>query len=178
MASPAGGQGGGVADFDIDVLILSEHEAFRRAFTEIESLEDPAQVRERWLELADQLEVHASGEEEVFYPALLQDVSDSEGDTEHAVKDHNEIRDAVRACGEHEIGGDAWWAAFRQAREVTVDHLGEEERDVLPPFRAEVADDERGELGMRWLAFHEEHERAKGLSGADKDPQQYVEEHG
>ena len=33
---------------------------------------DPAQVRERWQDLADQLEVHASGEEEIFYPALKE----------------------------------------------------------------------------------------------------------
>jgi hypothetical protein len=30
---------------------------------------------------------------------------------------------------------------------------------------------------MAWLAFHEEHERARGLSGDDVDPQAYVEEH-
>jgi hypothetical protein len=163
-----------VADFDIDVLILSEHEAFRRSFTEIEALEDPAQVRERWQELTDQLEVHASGEEEVFYPLLLQEVDGSEGETKHAVHDHNEIREAVRAVDEHEPASDGWWEAFRSAREVTADHLGEEERDMLGPFRDSVDAETRNELGMRWLQFHEEHDRAKGLSGDDKDPDQYV----
>lgn len=165
-----------MADFDIDVLILSEHEAFRRSFTEIESLEDPAQVRERWQELADQLEVHASGEEEVFYPLLLQEVDDSEGETTHAVHDHNEIRDAVRAVDTHELASDEWWEAFRSAREVTADHLGEEEREMLGPFKESVDAETRSELGMRWLQFHEEHDRAKGLSGDDKDPEQYVAE--
>jgi hypothetical protein len=100
-----------VADFDITVLILSEHDAFRRAFTEIEQLDDVEQLRTRWRELADQLEVHAAGEEAVFYPALLVDVDDSEGDTEHAVKDHNEIREAIRKVDDHEVGTDAWWEA-------------------------------------------------------------------
>ena len=166
-----------MADFDIDVLILSEHDAFRRSFTELEQLTDPGELGARWRELADQLEVHASGEEEVFYPALLREVDDSEGDTEHAVKDHNEIRDAVRAVDAHDAGSDDWWDAFRLAREQTADHLGEEERDVLPPFRESVPQAERNELGMRWLAFHEEHERARGLTGDDVDPVQYVEEH-
>jgi hemerythrin superfamily protein len=171
------GQGRDVADFDITVLIRSEHDAFRRAFTEIEQLTDPGELGRRWRELADQLEVHAAGEEEVFYPELLQEVDDSEGETKHAIKDHNEIRETTQKVDEHEVGSDDWWEAFREAREATVDHLGEEETDVLPPFQEQVAEDKRGELGMRWMKFLEEHARAKGLSGEEKDPEQYVEEH-
>ncbi|MCW2713928.1 MAG: uncharacterized protein JWN88_975 [Frankiales bacterium] len=166
-----------MSDFDITVLILSEHEAFRRAFAEIEALSDEAELRRRWDDLAAQLEVHAAGEEEVFYPELLSEVDDAEDDTEHAVKDHNEIRDAVRSVAGHEVGTDAWWKAFREAREATVDHLGEEERDVLPPFKEQVAQKHRTDLGMRWMAFHDEHAQAKGLSGDDVDPQEYVDEH-
>ncbi len=166
-----------MSDFDITVLILSEHEAFRRAFTEIEALSDEGELGLRWAELADQLEVHAAGEEQVFYPELLQEVDDAEGDTEHAVKDHNEIRDAVRSVADHEVGSDAWLAAFREAREATVDHLGEEERDVLPPFQSQVSTERRTDLGMRWMAFHDEHAQAKGLSRDDVDPEGYVEEH-
>jgi len=166
-----------MSDFDIAVLILSEHDAFRRSFVELEALSDPEQLRARWDELADQLEVHASGEEVVFYPELLQDVPDSEGDTKHAIHDHNEIRDAVRAVAAEQVGSDGWWQAVRQARESNAEHLEDEERDVLPAFRDSVDEAHRSELGMRWLAFHEEHDRAKGLSGADKDPEKFVEQH-
>lgn len=167
-----------MSDVDITTLILSEHEAFRRSFTEIDGVTDHAELERRWTELADALEVHAAGEEEVLYPQLLQQVDGSEGDTKHAVEDHNEIRDAVRSVADHELGSDAWWEAFRSAREATVEHLGEEEADVLPPFRESVSAEQRGELGMAWLAFHDRHARAAGLSGADKDPDDYVEEHG
>jgi hypothetical protein len=166
-----------VADFDITTLILSEHEAFRRAFTQIEQLTDAEELRSRWRSLADQLEVHAAGEETVFYPELLRDVDDSEGETEHAVKDHNEIREATQAVDAHPVGSDPWWEAFRAAREATVDHLAEEETDILPPFQAQVSAEQRSELGMRWLQFLEEHAGAEGLSGETVDPVEYVEEH-
>ena len=166
-----------MADLDITVLIRSEHDAFRRAFSEIEQLTDRGELTSRWRALSDQLEVHAAGEEAVFYPELLQEVDDSEGDTEHAVKDHNEIRETTREVDDHEVGTDAWWTAFREAREATVDHLGEEEADVLPPFQADVDEDRRSELGMRWLRFLEEHEDAKGLTRSEPDPAAYVEEH-
>ena len=167
-----------MGDFDITTLILSEHEGFRRTFAEIEQLTDPEELGRRWRELADQLEVHAAGEEQIFYPELLQDVDDSEGDTVHAVKDHNEIRETTSAVDGHEVGTDAWWEAFRTCREATVDHLAEEENDVLPPFQQQVGAEHRDALGMRWLKFHEQHEDAEGLSGDTVDPQAYVEEHG
>ena len=166
-----------MADFDIATLILTEHDAFRRAFSQIEQLTDPGELGDRWRSLADQLEVHAAGEETVFYPELLRDVDDSQGETRHAVKDHNEIREATQAVDAHEVGTDAWWEAFRAAREATVDHLAEEENDILPPFQAQVSAEQRDELGLRWLKFHEEHADARGLSGETVDPAAYVEEH-
>jgi hypothetical protein len=177
VATARAGQERAVGDFDITALILSEHEGFRRAFTEIEGLSDPAELGRRWRELAESLEVHAAGEEAVFYPELLRDVDDSEGETEHAVKDHNEIRETTTAVDEHEVGTDAWWEAFRACREATVEHLAEEENDVLPPFAEQVDADKRDELGMRWLQFHEQHEDARGLDGETVDPQEYVAEH-
>ncbi len=164
-----------MSETDIADLILSEHELFRRAFAAIEALTDPTELKGAWQELADQLEVHASAEERIFYPALLKRVDDAEGDTEHAIKDHNEIRATTHAVDDHEVGSDSWWEAFREAREATVDHLGEEERDVLPPFKEQVAEQRRGELGLAFLAYRDEHEGAKGLSGKEKDPEAYVE---
>ncbi len=166
-----------MSDLDIDALILSEHELFRRSFAEIEAVTDPAELERRWTELFDQLEVHASAEEKIFYPALLQDVDDTEEDTEHAVKDHNEIRQTTQAVNDHEVGTDAWWEAFRTARDATVEHLEEEEHDVLPPFAAEVDDATRSALGEAFLAYRDAHAGAEGLSGKEKDPEAYVEAH-
>ncbi len=166
-----------MSDLDITTLILSEHELFRRAFAAIEQIVDPDELATRWRELADQLEVHASAEEEILYPALLRKVDDTEEDTEHALKDHNEIRETTQAVDEHEVGSDAWWEAFRTAREATVEHLGEEERDVLPPFKDEVDEAKRDALGETFLRYRNAHEGAKGLSGEEKDPAEYVEQH-
>ena len=165
-----------MSDLDITTLILSEHERFRRAFAEIDGLTDVAELGRRWRELADQLEVHASNEEQVFYPELLQEVDESVDDTKHAIKDHNKIRDTTGAVDQHEVGSDRWWEAFRAARDETVEHLEEEEHDVLPPFQEQVDEDKRRDLGLRWLAFRDEHDRAKGLSGEEVDPHEYVEE--
>jgi len=83
------------------------------------------------------------------------------------VRDRNEIRHAAARVTGHEVGSTPWWEAVRVAQQVNANHMAEEERDVIPDFKAAVHDGGRAELGMRWLQFHDEHESARGLTGDD-----------
>lgn len=163
-----------MSDYEITALILSEHEVFRREFARLDDVE-PGELAATWTSLADALEVHASGEEEMFYPLLAQAGRDEADDARSQVHDHNEIRDSVRAVAEQEVGSEGWWTAVRSAQEVNAEHMAEEERESLPSFREAVDAEQRGELGMRWLEFHDTHEGARGLSGEDEDPDALVE---
>jgi hypothetical protein len=167
---------------DITKIILSEHEEFKSLFKEISSLEshhhqDKEDLHHRWKNLADYLELHASAEEALFYPKALKQVKDSEEDTKHAVKDHNEIRETTRAVAKEETGTEGWWKAFNEMKDATIEHLEEEEEDVIPPFQKEVPEEEKNEIGRQWREFCANHSGAKGLSGNKKDPQKYVEKH-
>jgi hypothetical protein len=161
-----------VSDFEITALVLAEHEVFRREFAALEdrSGQELAAASEA---LHARLEVHAVAEEQLFYPLLAQE-ADGEQETAEGVHDHNEIRHAAAAVGEHEVGSEAWWEAVRVARQVNADHMAEEETDFFPPFKEAVDDEQRQALGMRWLAFHDEHERAEGLSGEDAEVAEVV----
>lgn len=166
---------------EIDRLILAEHEDFRRRFAELDRLRidgaDEKALGALWGPLADLLEVHAAAEEEIFYPVLLKHGSDdAEEETDDAIGDHNDIRDAIREATAQTAGSDAWWAAVGQCREANDEHLGEEERDVIPDFRGHSDQETRTSLGRRWLAFHEEHAGARGIDTSDKDPKEYIEE--
>jgi nitrite reductase/ring-hydroxylating ferredoxin subunit/hemerythrin-like domain-containing protein len=161
-------------DEDITVLIEKEHEAFRRRFDALEGMSDPRELDETWNALVDLLEIHASAEESILYPSLVRADEDETEEAEHAVRDHNEIRDSVRRVEDQAAGSDDWWAAVRAAREVNESHLQEEERDVLPSFRQSVEQERREELARRWLEFHDEHRDARGLTGEDVDPETVV----
>ena len=163
-----------MSDYEITALILSEHEVFRREFAKLDDLPE-GELEAAWQSLADALEVHASGEEELFYPLLAKAGGEEADDARSQVHDHNEIRDAVRAVAEQELGSEGWWTAVRTAQEVNAEHMAEEERESLPSFRDAVDAEQRGDLGMRWLEFHDTHEGARGLSGEDEDPDALVE---
>jgi hypothetical protein len=163
---------------DVIRLILDEHEMFRSRFAELEKLrDDPQAANEIWLGLAARLEVHASAEEEHFYPALLQNVEGSEDETKDAIGDHDEIRDGIRRAAAAEVGSDEWWAGIQDAREANDEHLAEEERDDIPDFLRTASVELRQELGAEFERFEAEHPGGRGLSGEDKDPDAYVAEH-
>lgn len=165
---------------DITDLILDEHEEFRRQFVELWDLRasgDPGAISATWQPLADLLEVHATAEEEIFYPVLLKRGGDeAPEETDDAVGDHNEIRDAIRAASELETGSDPWWQAVLECRKANDEHLAEEERDVIPDFREHTDEALRSRLGADWVAFHARHRGAHGISGEDIDPQEYIVE--
>ncbi|MDI1289386.1 MAG: hemerythrin domain-containing protein [bacterium] len=165
---------------DITELILSQHEDFRRRFVDLWDLRPEGDVQRldaAWRELANLLEVHASAEEEILYPVLLKKGGDDAAEeTLDAVGDHNEIRDAVRKAARHVPSSAAWWDAVLECREANDEHLAEEERDVIPDFREHSDATLRGTLGEAWIEFDKQHAGARGISGDDVDPDDFVKE--
>jgi hypothetical protein len=174
------GHAGATATTDITDLILLEHEEFRTRFTHLWGLRGERNIASRavaWRVLADLLEVHAKAEEEILYPVLLKrGGAEAPAETLDAIGDHNDIRAAIAQAARVSSGTDFWWAAVQACRRANDEHLAEEERDVIPDVRAHTDPALRSDLGLRWLAFHEEHRAARDISEADVDPGEFVRE--
>jgi hypothetical protein len=163
---------------DITDLVLNDHHRQRQAFALLDVIDptDTTRLEAVWQDLADFLEVHAAAEEKVLYPEVLKHADPDAAETKDAIGDHNEIRDAVARAAKAETGSPEWWEAVGKARAENTEHMGEEEDDVLGPFRARAPLDLRVELG---LAFEQAKTRqgSRRLDQDDKDPDDYVEEH-
>jgi Hemerythrin HHE cation binding domain len=168
---------------DITQLILDDHHEQRRLFAILEQIDrrDTATLATVWKRLAAFLEVHAEAEEELFYPAILHvgkgegGKSDAADETEDAIKDHNEIRDAVAEVAKEQIGTDGWFKAVAKANEANGDHMAEEEREGLTDFRRHASLQMRHDLAVKFAAFEARH--VTGVKAVDKDPHEYIEEH-
>jgi hypothetical protein len=131
------------------------------------------------------LETHAEAEELYFYPELLKlgkGASDAksegvDGEVKDAIKDHNEIRDAIRKAREHEVCSDDWWKAVVECRVQNSDHMAEEERQDLADFRQHAGLDLRQDIAMRFLRY-EAVKAASGIPLENKDPRTYVHDMG
>lgn len=162
---------------DICDLILDQHDELRRRFAELDARRGDAAAEQLWSRVATQLELHASAEEEVFYPHLLEVGRRAGGETRDALEDHNAIRDAIRRAGAAEACSPSWWTCVDEAREQNSAHLAEEERGALADFRRNADEDERSRLGARWLDFVERHAGGADLDARDVEPERYLEEH-
>ena len=161
---------------DITEMILDDHDWFRRRFLRLADLrEQPEQAGPVWDTLARHLEVHASAEEQHFYPSMARRADDADASaTEDAVGDHDEIRAGARKAFGEKVGSEGWWAAIDEADQANNHHMSEEERDDLAPFRRVTTLAFRQELGAKFEQYKTEHAGAAGLDFQDKDPEAYV----
>ncbi|MDX6217672.1 MAG: hypothetical protein QOG99_3256, partial [Frankiales bacterium] len=135
---------------DITDLVLEDHHRQRRMFAILDGIdpEDRSSLTAVWTELAYFLEVHAAAEEKVLYPAVLALSDPDASETKDAIGDHNDIRDAVGRASQCSVGSVVWWEAVGAARAANTEHMGEEEDEVLPHFRARADVAVRDELGL------------------------------
>jgi hypothetical protein len=96
----------------------------------------------------------------------------AEGETLDAIRDHNDIRDAVTEVARHRIGSDGWFAAVAAANLANSDHMAEEEREGLTDFRRLAGLQQRHELAIAFAAFQARN--FAGVPAVDKDPEGYV----
>ena len=172
---------GTVRAVDITDLIMADHQRQRLLFLLLDTA-DPGDTRALaaiWGSLAVSLEVHARIEEELFYPRLLAEVEGEEDDTEDAIKDHNGIREGIRAAREAAVGSPSWWDAVNHARHENDEHLGEEEGGPLPAFRRSVPADEREQFAVRFATLEaeltaREYAHPGTVPLGDRDPQEFV----
>lgn len=168
---------------DITAIILDDHRAQRALFAMIEDIEPSRTdaLAAVWKRLGPLLEAHAEAEERFFYPRLLKigtganDADDAAEETVDAIKDHNDIRDAVRAVDDHEVGTSGWFQAIDKANKANSDHMAEEERQGLADFRQNASLQERHDLAIEFVTFKYRH--LDGITVRDKDPAAYVAEH-
>ena len=162
---------------DITQLILDDHHEQRRLFAILEQIDraDTKALGAIWARLAAFLEVHAEAEERHFYPALLRVGTGAGGkpnaddETEDAIKDHNEIRDAVAEVARRALGSDGWFAAVAGANKANSEHMGEEEREGLADFRgnADLAAASPARSGLRDLRGASLRRRDAGRQGSE-----------
>ncbi len=168
---------------DITQLVLDDHDLQRKLFLQISEIDpgDTDALSALWGRLKALLDTHAEGEERFLYPLLMKvgeggnDAPSAAEETEDAIGDHNEIRDAGDAVDREAVGSPGWFDAVGKCNKANSEHLAEEERQVLTDFRQHASLEQRHELGVRFAAFEAAH--IEGVQPVDKDPDAYVKQH-
>jgi len=137
---------------DIIDLILHDHRAVEALFDQLKATTEPAEQSRYFGEVKEALERHINAEERVLYPRVRKEVPEGKEEASDADEEHDQIRAALKEVGEHAPGTELFSLAVDQVVATTKHHVGVEEAELLPDFRASSEATERQSLG---LAFEE-----------------------
>ena len=135
-------------------LLKADHARVQALFRQYEAAENQAQQqRELAEQIFTELEVHASLEEELFYPAVRAqlgpvtvaeegaETADEDDDEEvdlvaEAQEEHREVKTLIATLRGLEPGDAQFQAAFAELREGVEEHVGMEEDELMPAVAA------------------------------------------
>jgi hemerythrin superfamily protein len=140
-------------------LLKADHARVQALFRQYEAAENQAQSqRELAEQIFTELEVHASLEEELFYPAVRAqlgtitveeeptDAAEGDADTDEAgaetdlvagaLEEHQEVKTLIARLRGLEPGEAQFQEAFAELREGVEEHVGMEEDELMPAVAA------------------------------------------
>jgi hemerythrin superfamily protein len=117
-------------DKDAISLLKSDHEEVKKLFKEIEAEEDQEAIFDQ---IKGALEVHATIEEEIFYPAVKKARSEEVKDeVREAYEEHKQVKALLAAIAEISPDDESYSAKIKVLKEDVEHHVrpGRGKRDV------------------------------------------------
>jgi len=131
-------------------LIVQQHEELRSRFSDFEQLSSRASKRKDELvaSIVTDLVKHAEMEELVFYPAVREEVDGLDADIDEDLEEHHAMELLLDELdGATSAGLPRFDAKVTVLKEIVLEHMEEEETDLLPTVRAKLDERRRRELG-------------------------------
>lgn len=116
---------------DAIALLESDHLRVEELFREFKSAGDPSAKLHLAQVICMELTLHAMVEEEIFYPAFASATGDEQM-LEHALKEHQEIKDLIAKV----LTAENLEGAIEAVKTHTLHHVEEERRGMFPKARA------------------------------------------
>lgn len=144
-------------------LLKSDHEKVAGILEEIDSTTERAlKTREElFTRLKNELDIHASIEEEILYPAL-EEAEETREITLEAYEEHRLVKKLLEELEAEPKDTEEWTAKFTVLKENIEHHVEEEEGEMFKKARTVLSDDEAEELGERLQQAKQQEKAAAG----------------
>jgi hemerythrin superfamily protein len=133
-------------------LLTADHNRVRGLFSRFKEADEhdrDAEAAELAGKIVEELEVHTTIEEEIFYPAV-HDESEELGDlVDEGLEEHHVAKTLIGELGSLDAGGDEWTAKMKVLIENVEHHAKEEEEEMFPKVRSASDADTRNALAER-----------------------------
>lgn len=116
-------------------LLLDDHEKVRQLFRQFQSTGQGAQQEGVGQHILAELEAHSKIEEEIFYPAVRQQVNALQGIVTHSYEEHAEVDQLIAQLKTMQASDPAYTSTFQKMMQSVEHHVQEEETGMLPQAR-------------------------------------------
>ena len=136
---------------DAIAILKADHEKVTKLFRAFEKLHDDeadAEAEQVALQICNELTIHATVEEEIFYPAVREAIDD-EDLLDEAEVEHASAKDLIAQIEAMNPGDDKYAAKVIVLGEYIAHHVKEEQEEMFPKAKKSALD--LNELGTRIL---------------------------
>jgi hemerythrin-like domain-containing protein len=113
-------------------MLKEDHRNVKELFDKFEETNGTASKRKIASQAVEDLKVHAALEEELFYPALRQQMEDEDGLLDEADEEHHVAKILIAELEQMQGDEDHWEAKFKVLAESVRHHIKEEEGEIFP----------------------------------------------
>lgn len=113
-------------------LLKKDHEKVKKLFDAFEDAESAAEKKSIVKDVCGELKVHATVEEQLFYPALRKQMEDEDGLIDEADEEHHEAKVLVAELELMSGDEENYSAKFEVLSENVRHHIKEEEGELFP----------------------------------------------
>jgi hemerythrin-like domain-containing protein len=131
-------------------LLTHDHDEVRALFEKFETAheaEDTEEMSTVASSIFEELEVHTTIEEEIFYPAARGKDEEIDETLDESLQEHHVVDVLMEEMGGIESGSDEWIAKMTVLIENVEHHADEEESELFPSVRSHMAADDLDQLG-------------------------------
>jgi hemerythrin superfamily protein len=150
------------SSFDAVELLKADHQKVKRLFDQLDTITKQGVSDDEKAALVakirDELSVHESVENEVFFPAV-REILRKKDVLQEATEDQEEAGDAIQALGDLKPGEAGYDKKLSELGDKIAAHAAEEERDVFPQVKKSNIDTEA--LGEKMSARKKELKQAQ-----------------
>jgi len=126
---------------DAVALLTTDHDKVKKLFQEFEKCDASHQGLKHDLaqQICMDLTIHATIEEEIFYPAVRAETGEQE-QVDEALEEHGSIKELVEHIRGMAAGDSELDSTVQKLRECVDHHVREEEQEMFPAIRQSDAD--------------------------------------
>jgi hypothetical protein len=133
---------------DAITLLKTDHEKVSGIFEKLEETTERAEKtrEELFMNLKQELDLHAHIEETIFYP-VLKKAEETREITMEGIQEHHVVKVLLRELDAMAVGSETWTAKLKVLKENVEHHVEEEEGEMFKSAREVLSREQLEELG-------------------------------